>query len=50
MYALIGKFANADQQDWCERCAFGETPDKSWTPKKQLEELQAALKAVGVGP
>lgn len=47
---LIWIFTDDDLQDWCERCAFGETPDKSWTPKKQFEELQTALKAVGVGP
>lgn len=45
---FIWVFTDNELQYWCERCAFGKSPDKSWTPKRQDEEFFKALQAVGV--
>jgi hypothetical protein len=37
-----------DLQVWCDRCAFGKSREKSWTPKQQYDELEKALKAIGI--
>jgi hypothetical protein len=37
-----------DLQIWCERCAFGKSREKTWTPKQQYDELEKALKAIGI--
>lgn len=45
---FIWVFTDDDLQYWCDRCAFGNERDKSWTPKRQEEEFFKALQAVGV--
>lgn len=45
---FIWRFTDDDLQYWCDRCAFGNERDKSWTPKHQEQEFFKALQAVGV--
>ncbi|WP_338440696.1 T6SS effector BTH_I2691 family protein [uncultured Aquabacterium sp.] len=45
---FIWVFTDDDLQYWFEHCAFGKERDKSWTPKRQVEEFFKALQAVGV--
>ena len=37
-----------DLQVWCERCAFGKSRELGWTPRQQFDELEKALKAIGI--
>jgi hypothetical protein len=45
---FIWVFTPNQLKSWCDACAFGKKRDKTWTVKKQSEELTKALKDVGV--
>lgn len=45
---FIWVFTDDDLQYWCERCAFGQERNRSWTPTRQQEEFFKAMQAVGM--
>jgi hypothetical protein len=46
---LIAYWEDDDLQSWLERCAFGKSPNMPpWSPGKQREGFEKALKAVGL--
>jgi hypothetical protein len=45
---FIWVFTPNELKSWCNACAFGKKRDKTWTVKKQTDELTKALKNVGV--
>jgi hypothetical protein len=37
-----------DLQVWCEKSVFGKDRNPNWTPKQQYDELEKALKSIGI--